>query len=163
MDIETLSERVNTACYKIDQLHADYTYRRALEPLIQTAYQHLYNDANLYQDNENKEYDGSGFVRLLLTLDGAIPTVAKYTAKQLYDLFPKSKRPDLGRIAYYGKSKVHHCMFCLNGIYCIGTCGSVGSAAPGTPIWKTGRRVRVVRIHYRRDLIGYNRPLSTIS
>jgi len=71
-------------------------------------------------------FDCSGFVVEILKSIGKIGRGSDYTANGLYNLFPKTDKPDSGVLAFWynkSKTKIVHVEICLNKHQTIGASG----------------------------------------
>jgi len=113
---------------------------------------------------ETAEYGGldcSGLVIRVLRPFRLLPDKGDWTAEGLSHLFAETVNPEPGDLGFYGGpgGMNHVAIFLGEGLAISASGGSSGTLSYEIAK-KTGARVKVHRVDYRRDLRGYRNVLS---
>jgi hypothetical protein len=106
--------------------------------------------------------DCSGFICYLLHSHGIISQTCDLSAKDLYEKFPSIQNASAGCLCFYGIPIITHVTLALNEYVCIGACGGDSSVCTPEIAMQKKARIKVLPIHYRSDLSGFNTPFSNL-
>ena len=117
-------------------------------------------DAAYTEKGDPLGYDCSGFVIDVLQALDILPK-GDWTAHQLSAKFRATLSPEPGDLVFYGtEKKILHVMMCLGGKDCIGATGGGSATTTFEAARARGARVKVVKIDYRKDCVGFRNVLA---
>ncbi len=106
-------------------------------------------------ENPNIGFDCSGFVIWVLQVFELLPS-GDWTAEGLRQKFPAISTPNIGDLVFYGKpDRATHVMMCIADGIVIGASGGNSECTTPEIAKKKNAMVKIKRINYRDDIIGY--------
>jgi hypothetical protein len=153
---ESLTSFYQSTYDLIDQLEKD----RDIHLMTRLAFEYLDKPYIWAGNDPLYGTDCSGFACFLARSMGFIPPNKDFACQGLYTKFPLIARPREGAFVYYGSGDASHMMYCLSKYLCIGAQGGNRHITTDSQAIAHRARIRVLPIHYRKDILGYNNPFN---